>query len=170
MKAWTKQDRFAAITAVIAVMLMMVTIFLVNGCAVLKGTAAPVNETITEVIADADTVAIQAEQMYQAGTIPQTTAARTAINDLGGAYNDAKVAFSLVLTAQAAYNGAQAAQVTACAPPSTSTQANAAECTAATATAAARQATLTAAQSALSTQVSALVTKTTAVKVFTTPK
>lgn len=169
----TEKERsiLGAVVAVAVVILVMGAIFLFGGCSALKtATSAPVNETITEVIADAGTVAIQAEQMYTAGSIPQTVADRTAINDLGTAYNDAKAAYSAVLTAEAAYNAAQTAQVTACAPPSTSTQSNAAACTTATQSAAGTQATLTTAQAALSTQVSALVTKTSAVKTITTPK
>jgi hypothetical protein len=139
---------------------------LFTGCAAGKYNAASANQTVTMVIADAGTVAIQAEQAYQAGTIPQTTAARNTINDLGAAYNAARSVYSSVLAAETAYNAAQVMQVTACQPASTQGGVNPdpAKCQAATQAAAAAQVALTTAQTNLTDSLNALAAKTQAVK------
>lgn len=140
--------------------------FVLTGCAAGKYNAAQVNQTVTMVIADAGTVAISAEQSYQSGKIPQTAAARTAINDLGAAYNDAKGVYLALLTAEATYNGNQIAQVTACQPASTQggVVPDPAKCAAATQSATAAKVSLDAAQAKLTTSLNALSTKTAAVK------
>jgi|HubBroStandDraft_6_1064221.scaffolds.fasta_scaffold41034_4 hypothetical protein len=141
-------------------------VFLFAGCAAGKYNAAQVNQTVTTVIADAGTVAISAEQSYQSGKIPQTAAARTAINDLGAAYNDAKTVYLAVLTAEATYNGSQLAQVTQCQPASSQggVVPDPAKCAAATQAATAAKSSLDAAQANLTTSLNALTAKTAAVK------
>jgi hypothetical protein len=106
------------------------------------------------------TVAIQAEQQYQAGTSPQTQTARTAINDLGNAYNQAKLVYLQVLSAETAFRDATQAQLQACMPAST----NASACQSATATANTDKLALDTANATLSSSVNVLVSKTTAVK------
>jgi hypothetical protein len=147
------------------------------GCSLLNtAQSAPVNKTITEVIADAGVAATTAEQMYQSGQIPQTAAARTAINDLGNAYNDAKTAYIAVLTAETTYQAAVNSQLLACAPPSTApngtiaSTGSSATCTNATAHATATKVTLDNSNAALQTKVSMLTAKISAVKVFTAAK
>ncbi len=163
---------FAILVIALMIVLGAACLSVLQGCSALKAvSSAPANETITEVIADAGTVAITAQQMYVAGSIPQTAAVRTAINDLGNAYNAAKSAYQVVLTAEIAYNAAATAQLSACTPPAGALAgATAAACTTATANATSAQTQMSAAQAQLSTQVSALVSKTTAVKAITTPK
>lgn len=146
----------------------------IGGCSLVKtAQSAPAQETLTEVIADAGTAALTAEQMYQAGTIPQSAAARTAINDLGNAYNDAKAAYVAVLTAETVYQAAVNSQLQACAPPSTGTgptaaTGSAATCTNATAHATAQKVIMDSSTAALTTKVGALTAKINAVKVYTT--
>lgn len=154
--------------AFVAVMVM----FLFTGCAAGKYSAAKVNQTVTTVIADAGTVAIAAEQDYQSGKIPQTAAARTAINDLGSAYNIAKDVYIDVLKAEATYNGSQLAQVTACQPASTQggVVPDPMKCQAATQAATAAKVNLDNAQTSLTTSLNALSTKTAAVKTLSASK
>jgi hypothetical protein len=160
LKAWAKK----IIAKHGAILLVLAGALALGGCAVLqKAQSAPVNKTITEVIADAGAVANSAEQMYNAGTIPQTAGARTAINDLGNAYNLAKDAWVMVLKAESAYNAAVAAQLSACAPTS-SGAANTTGCTAATTNAKTAKTNSDAKTVALQTQVSVLVAKTSNVK------
>lgn len=139
---------------------------LLFGCAAGQYTAAKANQTVTTVIADAGTVAIQAEQDYQSGRIPQTSSARTAINDLGDAYNQAKGVYSALLFAEAGYNSSTLAQVTLCQPASTQggVVPDPAKCQGATQTASAAKAAVDAAQLKLSASLDALTAKTTAVK------
>jgi hypothetical protein len=136
------------------------------GCAAGKYSAAKTNQTVTTVIADAGTVAISAEQSYQAGKIPQTAAARTAINDLGAAYNTAKDVYGDVLRAEALYNASQLAQVTQCQPASVQGGVNPdpAKCQAATQAATNARGSLDAAEGKLTDSLNALSTKTAAVK------
>ena len=141
-----------------------------GGCSAITGTkAAPVNQTVTTVIADAGTVAIQAEQMYQAGQIPQTATARTAINDLGAAYNDARAAWLAVLQAESVYRATVNTQLAACAPAS-ATGGGADACKTATAQASTAKVASDTANAALSTKISVMVSKTATVKAITTPK
>ena len=158
---------------VLVVIVLVGIDFVMFGCAAMKSpTAASVNQSITTAIADAGTVATQAEQEYQAGQLPQTAAIRTAINDLGTAYNDAKSAYILELQATAAYQGAQMQQITACAPPApagsaptpAAGQTPSPECQTLTVAANARKVAADNAQAQLSEKVSAMVTKTSAVK------
>jgi hypothetical protein len=157
---------------------MAVTLFLIvavavtllfTGCAARNVTAGQANQTVTMVIADAGTVAIAAEQQYQAGKIPQNASTRTAINDLGEAYNEAKRVYTLLLTAEANYNGNQLAQVTACQPASTQggVVPDPARCAAATQAATAAKSSADAAQVSLTTSLNALSAKTAAVKAIT---
>ena len=143
--------------------------FLFAGCAASNlPKAAQVNQTITQVIADAGTVAILAEQQYQAGTIPQTAAARTAINDLGAAYEDAKQVYSAVLTAERVLTSATTTQLAACSPATANGVAQSAvNCQQATTAATAAKTAADATQANLTASVNALVTKTAAVKAIT---
>src|SRR5882724_4026867 len=137
------------------------------GCAAQKPvTAGQLNQTVTTVIADAGTVAISAEQAYQAGKIPQTDAARTAINDLGAAYEQSKRLFSLVLITEAAYNAKESAQMQACQPASSQggLVSDPANCQAATQIVRTAKTSLHTAQANLSASLQALTTKTAAVK------
>ena len=134
----------------------------VCGCGPKTITAATANKSVSQVIADAGILAITAEQQYQAGTIPQTPAARSAINDLGSAYNQARQLFSAVLYAQATTNGATTTQLAACAPGGT-----AAACTDATAKVTAAQTVLNTSQAQLTVGIGALTAKTAAVKGLT---
>jgi hypothetical protein len=126
--------------------------------------AGQLNFTITTVIADAGTIAISAEQQYQAGQIRQNEYTRKVINDLGLAYNDAKQFYSLYLGAYAEYGTAQQKQIQACTPGTTQTTD---ACTAATAASTAAQKKLGTSQVNLDSSVSALTTKTNAVKAIT---
>jgi len=135
------------------------------GCAKKPITAASVHQTITEAIADAGTVAILAEQQYQAGTIPQTATNRTLINDLGNAYNKAKDVYQDVLQAEAASRSASLRQLSACTPAA----ANSDACSQATKTAQVTQADVTAKNATLTNSVNALVTQTSSVKVIVKP-
>lgn len=160
---------FGATLAVWACFLLAALALVFAGCAARNVTAGSANQTVTTVIADAGTVAISAEQSYQSGKIPQTAAARTAINDLGEAYNDAKAIYTALLTAEAAYNGNQLAQVTACQPASTQggIVPDPAKCAAATQAATTAKAVADAAQGNLTTSLNALSAKTAAVKAIT---
>jgi hypothetical protein len=126
-------------------------------------TAGSVHKTITTVIADAGTVAISAEQQYKAGSIPQTETTRTAINDLGNAYEFAKRVYLRVLAAETTFQHAQQAQLAACAPAATTTD----PCKAATAAVQQDQLALDSADATLSTSINTLVSKTSAVKTLT---
>jgi hypothetical protein len=139
---------------------------LFTGCAARNVTVGQVNKSVTTVIADAGTVAIAAEQAYQAGKIPQTAAARTAINDLGGAYEEAKRLFSMVLLAEGGYNAKQSAQMQACQPASSQggVVSDPANCQAATQAAANARSSVDTAQANLSASLQALTSKTAAVK------
>jgi len=137
----------------------------VTGCQKKPITAASVHQTITTAIADAGTVAILAEQQYQAGTIPQTPTNRTLINDLGNAYNKAKEVFQDVLSVEAVARSTTQIQINACTPAA----ANSAACDQATKNAQVAQANASAAQATLSNTVNALVTQTSSVKVITKP-
>jgi hypothetical protein len=138
---------------------------LLSGCQKKPITAASVHQTITEAIADAGTVAILAEQQYQAGTIPQTPTNRKLINDLGNAYNKAKDVFQDVLSAEAVARTTTQAQMNACAPAA----ANSAACDQATKQAQVATANAAASQATLTNTVNALVTQTSSVKVLTKP-
>jgi hypothetical protein len=138
----------------------------ITGCSAQKPiTAASVHQTITTAIADAGTVAILAEQQYQAGTIPQTATNRTLINDLGNAYNKAKDVFQDVLSAEAAARSTTQMQINACTPAA----ANSAACDQATKNAQVATANAAAAQTTLTNTVNALVTQTSSVKAITKP-
>ena len=147
-----------------------------DGCSLLKSAqSAPANQTITEVIASAGAAANTAAQMYQSGQIPQTATARTAINDLGNAYNDAKTAYLAVLTAETTYQAAVNTQLTACAPTSSTAKTgtnvgSATTCQTATVHATSQKAELDSANATLSSKVSALTAKVTAVKALTPAK
>lgn len=139
---------------------------LLAGCAARNVTVGQVNKSVTTVIADAGTVAIAAEQAYQSGKIPQTAAARTVINDLGGAYEEAKRLFSLALLAEGGYNASQSAQIQACQPASAQggVVSDPANCKAATKAATNARSSLDTAQSNLGASLNALTSKTAAVK------
>ncbi len=146
---------------------MLVCCMLFAGCAAQKPvTVGQVNKSVTTVIADAGTVAISAEQAYQAGKIPQTAAARTAINDLGGAYEEAKRLFSLALIAEGGYNVSTSTQIQACQPASSQggVVPDPAACKAATQAAGTARSSVDAAQANLAASLQALTTKTAAVK------
>jgi hypothetical protein len=144
----------------IVLALAMVALF---GCAALrKPTAGHINKTVTTVIADAGAAAQQAEALYQAGTIAQTKPHRTAINELVTAYNDAKTAYTLLLTAEQAYQGAANTQLASCSP-AAGKPASGPTCAAATATAATAKKELDVTQGAFASQVSTLQAKTAAV-------
>jgi hypothetical protein len=162
-------NRRVLATAFVCLLFALIASLLFTGCAARNVTAAQANQTVTMVIADAGTVAIAAEQQYQAGKIPQNVSTRTAINDLGIAYNDAKGVYLALLTAEATYNGNQLAQVTACQPASTQggVVPDPAKCTAATQNATAAKAAADAAQITLTTSLNALSAKTAAVKAIT---
>lgn len=138
----------------------------IAGCAAQKPiTQASVNQTITTAIADAGTVAILAEQQYQAGTIPQTATNRTLINDLGSAYNQAKDVYQDVLRAEALANSATQIQINACTP----AVANSAACSQATKSAQVAQADVSQKNATLQNTVNSLVTQTSSVKVIVKP-
>lgn len=171
----------------ICALFLFVLILSLSGCAARSAkapTTASINQTITTAIADAGAVANQAEQEYQAGQLPQTAVVRTAINDLGTAYNDAKAAYVVELQATAAYEDGQMQQIAACAPaqsglaptpvaataPSTPSTAPSAKCQSLTVTANARKVAADNAQTQLNQKVSALTAKTSAVKAIATPE
>jgi hypothetical protein len=129
--------------------------------------AGQANYTITTVIADAGTLAIQAEQQYQAGTIPQNEYTRKVINDLGIAYNDAKAVYSAYLSVYAEYATAQQKQIQACAPAGAGTTQTTDNCAAATTSAGVAKTKLDTTQTSLDTSISGLTTKTNAVKAIT---
>jgi len=140
-----------------------------SGCAAWRAkpaTTAAVHQDITVVIADAGAVAQEAEKQYTAGKIPQTDAARNAINALVLAYNDAKTAYSVLLTAESVYQGAQSVQLAACDPKAEAATAN---CKGATKNAAGAKAQLEKDNAALSTAISAMASKASAVKTITAP-
>jgi hypothetical protein len=145
-----------------------------SGCAALKSAqSAPVNQTITTVIADAGTAAITAEAMYNAGTIPQNSTTRSAINDLGAAYNDARLAYQTVLQAEAVYKAAVVTQLAACSPPPSAAVIPASlsgNCTAATTQANAAKVASDTSSANLSSKISVMVSKTSAVKALTAGK
>lgn len=121
--------------------------------------AVTVNRDITTGIADAGSVAGNAEQLYQAGSIKQTAGNRQLINGLGNAYNVARESWIVVLNAEAAYNAAQTTQITACVP-----GAAAATCSSATAAATTARTQLTAAQVDMNAKVTAMAQQTAAVQ------
>jgi hypothetical protein len=138
------------------------------GCAAMNSPkAGSVNQNITVAIADAGTVANQAEQMYQAKQIPQTETVRNAINDLGAAYNEARSAYLVLLTAESVAQGTQNQQLIACAPSRSSTTKGPGSCDDYTQKAAAAQTQLNVSQAALNEKVSAMVNKTNVVKAIT---
>jgi hypothetical protein len=150
--------------------------YVIGGCSLLKtAQSAPVNQTITTAIAEAGTVANQAEQMYTTGQIPQTAAIRTAINDLGNAYNDARAAYGTVLTAEITYQASVNTQLTACAPAASAatgapTTISPNSCANATTHATAEKVFLDNASATLNGKLSVLTAKVSAVKTYTTPK
>lgn len=179
-----KNDKWAM---AICALVLFVLILSLSGCAAMNAkapTTASVNQSITTVIADAGAVANQAEQEYQSGQIPQTPAVRTAINDLGTAYNDARAAYVVELLATQAYQSAEVKQIAACAPPpspaattpagtgvvptpavaSTTPATPSAQCQTLTVAANARKVSATNASTQLNQKISALTSKTSAVK------
>jgi ABC-type Na+ efflux pump permease subunit len=141
------------------------------GCAAMHSAkAGSVNQNITVAIADAGTVANQAEQMYQTKQIPQTDAVRNSINGLGAAYNESKAAYLVLLTAEAVYQGTQNQQIMACTPTGDgkSITSGPGSCADATQKANSAKAQLDSSQSALNGKVSTMVSKTSAVKTITT--
>jgi len=141
-----------------------------TGCAAANTASAPANQTITQIIAGAGAAASSAQAQYQGGQIPQTLAARTAINTLGAAYNDARAAFLVVLNAEAAYTQAQNAQIAICAPGTSPAAVNGLPitCASATASVATAQAALASANATLTTKANALSAATSAVKALPT--
>ena len=127
-------------------------------------TVATAHQDITVGIASAGAAADAAEKEYQSGQIPQTDANRKAINALGNAYNEARSAFLVVLTAESVYRGAEAVQIAACAPGASATalQVNGAPATgpAATANVAGAQKQLDSANATLAAKVAAMGTQT----------
>jgi hypothetical protein len=157
---------FCGPVSLICMFTVVETLIGMAGCSAQKPiTAATVNQTITTAIADAGTVAILAEQQYQAGTIPQTATNRTLINDLGNAYNQAKTVYQQVLSAEAAANGATQAQIAACAPAAV----NSTACGQATQAAQVAAASVTQQNATLQNTVNALVTQTSSVKAIVKP-
>lgn len=143
------------------------------GCGAMKPPKpGSVNQNITVAIADAGTVANQAELMYQAKQIPQTDAVRTAINDLGAAYNEARAAYLVLLTAETVYQATQNQQLIACTPTGDgkAPASGPASCSDAAQKAASAKTQLDSAQTALNGKVSAMVTQTSAVKAITAQK
>lgn len=187
-----KNDRW--IMAICALVLFGLILSL-SGCAARNAkapTTASVNQSITTAIADAGAVANQAKQEYESGQLPQTAAVRTAINDLGTAYNDASAAYVEELRARAAFQSAQIQQIAACKPSTTpvatppangvtptppagnatlaAPAAPSADCQSLTVTANATKLAATNASTQLSQKISALTTKTSTVKAIATPK
>jgi hypothetical protein len=149
------------------VFVLLFSLVLFTGCAAQKPvTIGQVNKSVTTVIADAGTVAISAEQAYQAGKIPQSAGARTAINDLGAGYEEAKRLFSLLLITEAAYNAKESAQIQACQPASSQggVVSDPANCKASTQVATTAKSAVDTAQANLSASLQALTSKTAAVK------
>jgi len=168
-----KNKRLLILGTSFIVLSAMIASFLLGGCAASKvATPASVNQTITTVIADAGTVAISAEQQYQAGSIPQNETTRTAINDLGNAYEQAKKVYLQLLATETAFQQAQQAQLTACMPNASPAGATSsvASCQAATSAATQAKVALDTSNSSLSTSVNTLVSKTNAVKALTSSK
>lgn len=135
----------------------LILVLMLAGCAMQQPGA--VNRDITTGIADAGSVANNAEQLYQAGKIPQNTGNRNMINGLGNAYNTARAAWTAVLNAESVYNAAQTRQITACAPGAVATG-----CTDATSAAATARTQLTTAQVDMNAKVSAMASQTSAVQ------
>jgi len=91
--------------------------FALGGCAASNlSKPAQVNKTVTTIIADDCTIAVQAKALYEAEKIPQTDAARTAINAAGAACEEAKTAFIAALSAESTYRNAELTQVASCTP------------------------------------------------------
>jgi dihydroxyacetone kinase len=134
--------------------------FLAVSCA--PKTAATVNRDITTAIAGAGAAASQAEQEYQNKTIAQTPAARNTINNLGAAYEQARIAYLAVLDAEKIYQAAESAQLLSCSPSQTATSAT--NCQASTGSVAAAQARLSAAENDLNAKISNLSAQTKAVQ------
>ena len=130
-------------------------------------TPAKVNRDITTGIASAGAAADKAEEMYQTQQIPQTEKNRYAINALGNAYNEAREAWLLVLTAESVYRGSQQIQMSACAPGVKATNMHvngaAATCEGATANVAKAKEVLATQNAALTAKVSAMSSATAAV-------
>jgi hypothetical protein len=137
-----------------------------SSCAALS--PAKTNRDITMGIASAGAAANSAENLYQTKQIPQTDANRKAINDLGSAYNEAKAAWLVVLTAESVYRGSQNVQLAVCAPGAAATDLKingaAVSCPQATTNAAKAKAQLDADNAALAAKVSALSASTAAVQ------
>jgi hypothetical protein len=143
---------------------VLVFVLALGGC--MGSARAPIlNRDITTGIADAGSVANNAEKLYEAGSIKQTAGNRQLINGLGNAYNLAKASWLAVLNAEAAYNGAQTNQITACAPAAPPTG-----CTTATAAATAARVQLSTAQIDMNTKVAAMASQTAAVQALASAK
>jgi hypothetical protein len=155
-----KHLRHALLIVIVA--LGALVAFFVFGCASKNLTApAKVHQTVTMAISDSCTAALQAEQLYNTGKIPQTEPTRKAINAAGAACEDAKAAFTLSLQAEQSYIGAQSVQVNACADQTS------AVCVQAQSNTAAAKAKVTATADDLNAKVSTLVTATQTVKALT---
>lgn len=116
-RARARRAPLVALWLALAVLVAVPTGLALHGCAAqnpAQPTVATVNQDITQGLAGAIAAANTAEQLYNAGQIPQTAAARTAINTLGESYNDARAAYLI-------YLGAVSQQVAACQPAVTST-------------------------------------------------
>jgi hypothetical protein len=139
---------------------------LVSGCA--ARTTATAHQDITVGIASAGAAADAAEKEYQAKQIPQSDANRYAINALGNAYNEARAAFLVVLTAESVYRGSQSVQLAACAPGAAATDLKvngaAVTCAAATANVTKAKAQLESDNAALSAKVAAMGASTSKVQ------
>lgn len=139
-----------------------------DGCMYKASTAstpATVNVDITSVIAAAGAAANQAEQAYQNKTIAQTPAARNAINTLGAAYEQARLAYGAVLEAEQIYRQAEAMQVSSCVPSlASASPGSAANCQATGQSAAAAQTKLQTAQAGLNAKIANLANQTKAVQ------
>lgn len=93
---------------------------LFTGCAAAgtsKATVATINQDTTTAIAAAGTATSTAAAAYNAGKIAKTPANLAKINLLGGAYNEARVAYLVYLNANSAYLNLLNQQGVSCAPP-----------------------------------------------------
>lgn len=164
----TSTNRLAAALArpmapVDAVLLGLWVLVGLAGC--IGYNAATANRDITSVIAGAGAAANQAEQAYQNKTISQTTGARTTINNLGAAYEQARAAYLAVLEAEQIYRNAENMQLTSCVPSLAAASAgSASNCATITQSASAAQTKLQAAEAALNAKITALAVQTKAVK------
>lgn len=167
-----KKDRLLISGTIFLLIACVGFAFIFGGCAASNLTgAAKVHQTVTLVLADECTAAIQAKAAYEAGTLPQTDAVRYTINDAGAACEQAKIAFTTALTAELAYRNAEALQVNACIPQAGAVPPPAnPQCEAAGRNTAAAKVASDNANAALSTKLASLPAKAAAVKAISPQK